>query len=369
MKIGFDGKRTTQNFTGLGNYSRYVINLLTNFYPEDQYSVYALKPPLPGLRIPAVTYHYPVRQFLKGWWRSYGIADDLKRDKIDLYHGLSNEIPFSLKKTGIPSVVTIHDLIFLRYPQYYTFIDRKIYEFKFRNAAANADKIIAISEQTKRDIMHYFGAKEEKIEVIYQNCDPIFHETVSKEQKLRIRQTYNLPETYLLSVGTIEERKNLMVTVNALKTLNDVHLVVVGKATSYAKKVKEYIKNNELTQRVHFLQNVLLSDLPGVYQQAEIFVYPSRFEGFGIPVLEALHSGVPVIAATGSCLEEAGGPGSMYTDPDNSEQLTNQIRQLLGDHTKKQKMIADGYDHLKNFGDEKIAGQLNHLYRNILNNA
>ncbi len=369
MKIGFDGKRATQNFTGLGNYSRYVVKLLSEFYPENQYSVYAPKLPSPNLRIPSIQYHYPAFQFLKAWWRSYGIAGDLKRDKIDLYHGLSNEIPFSLKKNRIPSVVTIHDLIFLRYPQYYPIIDRKIYEIKFRNAAANADKVIAISEQTKKDIMHYFGTGEEQITVIYQNCDPVFHNVMSDEEKLRIRKTYQLPGHYLLNVGTIEERKNLMLILKALKDLDEVHLVVVGKETRYAGKVKEYIKNNCLTRRVHFLQNVLYTDLPGIYQQAEIFIYPSRFEGFGIPIIEALHSGVPVIAATGSCLEEAGGPGSMYTDPGNSEQLSDQIRQLLGDPAKKQKMILDGYNHLKNFGDVKIAGQLNDLYKNILNYA
>ncbi|MEJ7779408.1 MAG: glycosyltransferase family 1 protein [Daejeonella sp.] len=369
MKIGFDGKRTTQNFTGLGNYSRYVIKLLTKFYPENRYSVYSLKPPAPGFQIPSVDYHYPARRFFKAFWRSYGIADDLKKDEIDLYHGLSNEIPFSLKKTGIPSVVTIHDLIFLRYPGYYPFIDRKIYEFKFSYAAANADKIIAISEQTKRDIMHYLGATEKNIEVVYQNCDPIFHRRISDEEKLCIREAYNLPASYLLNVGTIEERKNLILTVKALKGLKDIQLVVIGKETPYAKKVKEYIKSNGLANRVHFLQNVRHTDLPAIYQQAEVFIYPSKFEGFGIPIIEALHSGVPVIAATGSCLEEAGGPGSMYTDPENSEQLTCQIRELLNDHPKKRQMILDGYEHLKNFGDEKIAGQLTGLYRKILNNA
>ncbi|MHB1177899.1 MAG: glycosyltransferase family 4 protein [Daejeonella sp.] len=367
MRIGFDGKRSTQNFTGLGNYSRYVIKLLTKFYPENQYSVYAIKPPNSDLLIPSVDYHYPEVKFLKVWWRSYGIACDLKKDKIDLYHGLSNEIPFSLKKSGIRSVVTIHDLIFLRYPEYYPFIDRKIYEFKFRNAASNADRIVAISEQTKRDLMHYFGTKEEQIEVIYQNCDPIFHRIISDEEKLSIRKTYTLPQKYLLNVGTIEERKNLMLTVKALKKLDDIHLVVIGKETAYAEKVKVYVKNNGLGHRVHFLKNVLYSHLPGIYQQAEIFIYPSRFEGFGIPIIEAMHSGIPVIAATGSCLEEAGGPGSMYTDPDNSEHLATQIRELLSDPIKKQKMILDGYEYLKKFEDRKIAAQLTNLYSNLLN--
>jgi glycosyltransferase involved in cell wall biosynthesis len=282
---------------------------------------------------------------------------------------LSNEIPFSLKKAGIQSVVTIHDLIFLRYPEYYTFIDRKIYDYKFRNAASNADKIIAISEQTKRDLMLYFGTEEDRIEVIYQNCDPMFYTMVSDEDKFQIRKKYNLPKNYLLNVGTIEERKNLILTVKALKELKDIHLVVIGKETPYVNKVKDYVKNNGLINRVHFLKNTVQTDLPGIYQQAEIFIYPSRFEGFGIPIIEALHSGVPVIAAKGSCLEEAGGMGSIYVDPDDNIHLAAQIGLLLADQTKKQRMISEGYEHLKNLEDEKIAKQLMTLYNNILNNA
>ena len=369
MKIGFDGKRATQNFTGLGNYGRYVIKLLVKFFPENQYSIYALKNPVSGLIIPSVDYHVPDSKFLKAYWRSYGITSDLKKHKIDLYHGLSNEIPFSLKKAGIRSVVTIHDLIFLRYPEYYPFIDRKIYEYKFRNAASNADKVIAVSQQTKRDLMQYFGTEEDRIEVIYQNCDPMYHTMVSDEDKFQIRKKYNLPKNYILNVGTIEERKNLILTVKALKELEDVHLVVVGKETSYSKKVKDYIKNNGLINRVHFLKNTVQTDLPGIYQQAEIFIYTSKFEGFGIPIIKALHSGVPVIAAKGSCLEEAGGIGSIYVDPDDSTDLATQIQLLLTNQTRKEKMISDGYEHLKNLEDEKIAEQLMSLYNNILNNA
>lgn len=372
MKIGFDGKRTTQNFTGLGNYSRYVLKNLGEHHPENHYSVFALRPPRGSeeLRIPSLSFHYPYNQLLKGYWRSYGIVNDLKNKGIDLYHGLSNEIPLGLKKAGISSVVTIHDLIFLRYPHYYPFIDRKIYEFKFRYAANHADKVIAISEQTKRDIIHYFNMDEDRIEVIYQNCNPIFQQVLSDKERLRIRSLYNLPEKYLLNVGTIETRKNLMLTVKALKELpSEIHLVVVGKETPYIDKINEFITRSSLTKRIHFLKNVDLKDLPGIYQQAEIFIYPSEFEGFGIPVIEALHSGIPVIAAKGSCLEEAGGIGSIYVDPRDHTGLADQISFVLGDEQKRQAMISAGSEHLKKFSDKKIANQLIQLYQNILINA
>src|SRR6476661_4084140 len=113
MNIGFDGKRTTQNLTGLGNYSRYIIRLLAKFHPEHKYTVYAQKPPSQNLKLSGVEYQYPSQKSLKSYWRSRGIINDLLKHEIKLFHGLSNEIPFGLKKAQIRSVVTIHDLIFL----------------------------------------------------------------------------------------------------------------------------------------------------------------------------------------------------------------------------------------------------------------
>ena len=369
MKIGFDGKRASQNLTGLGNYSRYVIHLLKKFHAENRYSIYALKNPNESLLITGVDYKYPLRQSFKAFWRSYGIKKNLIEDKVDLYHGLSNEIPYGLGKGGISTVVTIHDLIFIRFPQYYRLIDRIIYRIKVKYAIAKADRIIAISNQTKRDLIEYFRVEEAQITVIYQNCDPIFRQQLRQEYKFAIRQKYDLPENYLLSVGTIEERKNLMLLVQAVNELEDVHLVVVGRETNYIKKVKAYIQQNKLNERVHFLKNVSYIDLPAIYQQADIFFYPSRFEGFGIPILEALHSGVPVIAATGSCLEEAGGSGSIYVDPDDWKGLAEQIKLINGNANRKETMVQAGYLHLKNFDDQKIAREINQLYKDVVNHA
>ncbi len=369
MRIGFDGKRTTQNLTGLGNYSRYIISLLTKFHPQNHYLIYALKKATPDLEIREVEYHYARKHSIKSYWRSYGVVKNVVNDKIDLFHGLSNEIPYGLKKAGIPAVVTIHDLIFIRYPEYYPLLDRLIYRFKFRHAAQKADKIIAISKQTKQDLIRYFGIKEDRIEVIYQNCNPIFHQMITQEARNVITQKYNLPEKYLLNVGTIERRKNLMLIVKALKEVDNIHLVVVGKETEYAETVKEFIGQNDLVNRILFLKNVTYNDLPGIYQQAEIFIYPSRFEGFGIPIIEAMHSGIPVIAAKGSCLEEAGGPGSIYVDPDDEKDLANQIRNILINGEKKADMISCGRQHLGKFEDKKIANQVIQLYQNIIDNA
>ncbi len=375
MKLGFDGKRALQNFTGLGNYSRFVLGILSAKYPQNQYLVYCPKKELSDrtkylYMLKSVVFKFPENKAFKSFWRSFGIVKDLKSDTIQLYHGLSNEIPFGMKKTGIKSVVTIHDLIFLRFPEFYPWLDRKIYKYKFKFACKNADKIIAISEQTKNDIIQFFGIPEDKIEVIYQNCSSTFSERKTESELKNIAEKYSLPEKYLLNVGSIETRKNLLLAIKSLKSIpSDIHLVIIGKETHYAKILKDYIANQNLAERVHFLKNIPFTDLPGIYQRSEIFIYPSRFEGFGIPIIEALHSGVPVIAATGSCLEEAGGPDSKYIHPDNEIELAKSINFILKNPQERQKMVENGREYVKKFDDNIIAQQLIELYQNTLKNA
>lgn len=319
------------------------------------------------LSYPAIQVRTPGIPILKSLWRSRFVVTRLLKDKIDLYHGLSHEIPVSIQNTSIKTVVTIHDLIFLRYPQYYKPADRKIYEMKFRNACKNANKIIAISEQTKRDIIHYFGTDDSKIEVVYQSCDPSFALKYNAEHLSIIRAKYHLPEKFLLNVGTIENRKNLMLIVKALSGIpEEVKLVVIGKETPYAGKVKEYLTEHQLESRVLFLEDIPFGDLPAIYQLSKIFVYPSEFEGFGIPVLEALNAGVPVIAATGSCLEEAGGPSSLYIPPTDHLALTVAINNILQDPGLRNQMIAAGKLHAEQFKENAHAENLMRIYKSLL---
>ncbi|NDV81497.1 glycosyltransferase family 1 protein [Bacteroides sp. 51] len=376
MRIGFDAKRAVQNYTGLGNYSRYIIKNLCRFYPQNEYILFA-----PKRRVNEQLSHlfeeykqiqvvYPMQYIwrkLSSLWRVWRVTSRFTNDGIQIFHGLSNELPINIRKSRIKSVVTIHDLIFLHFPQYYKPIDRKIYTYKFRKACQNANRIIAISECTKRDIIRLFNIPENKIEVIYQGCDESFHKEASAEKKKEVKERYNLPDKYILNVGSIEERKNVLLAVKALKQLpENIHLVIVGKRTPYTQKVDSFIQANKLKDRVHIYSNVSFKDLPAIYQQAEIFVYPSRYEGFGIPMIEALHSGIPAIGATGSCLEEAGGPESSYVDPDNVNELANTFNEILSSPEKRERMIAHGKEYVKRFTDEKLTRQLANVYKQII---
>lgn len=377
MKIGYDGKRAVQNFTGLGNYSRYVLESLVTYAPENEYRLYAParrpNPQLDGLLAQSggrLSLHLPEAAIWKHWpslWRIGGIRSDLERDGIDLFHGLSNELPLTIHRTrGVKSVVTIHDLIFLRLPHSYPAVDRRIYDYKCRYACRRADRIIAVSECTKRDIVYYYGIPEEKISVIYQGCDPAFARPVPQAEREEVCRRYGLPRRYVLCVGTIEERKNALMAVEALRRLpTELHLVLVGRPTAYAEKVKARVAEAGLQQRVHLLHGLPFADLPAVYQCASSFIYPSVYEGFGIPILEALNAGLPVVAAKGSCLEEAGGPHSFYADPTDADALADALRHTLIPEAAA-RMAEKGRKWAAQFTPEQLTAQTLECYRQAL---
>lgn len=375
MRIGFDGKRAVQNNTGLGNYSRYIIDILSQYYETNEYIIYApaqrenkaLNKILEKRNIQTV---HPATSFwrkCRSLWRVWGIKTQLKQDRLSIFHGLSNELPLSISKSGTKSIVTIHDLIFIRYPQFYKWIDRHIYTYKYRKACENSDRIIAISEMTKRDIITYWKIDEQKIDVVYQGCHPNFKLQASEKQKEEIREKYRLPQKYILNVGSIESRKNLLLIVKALEYIpDDIALIAVGKRTPYTNTVEEYINSHKLNNRVRLLHNIPFQELPVVYQLAQLFVYPSFFEGFGIPIIEAIHSGIPVIAATGSCLEEAGGPDSIYINPNDEKELAEKINILLSSPETASIMIENGRKYVERFSEEVIAQDIMHVYQKVL---
>ena len=375
MKLAFDAKRITHNGTGLGNYSRFVVNALADGFPNNSCHLYSPDKGKDHLRalVPErenVIYHYPGSSPLgalsKDWWRTYGIVRDLKREKPDVYHGLSNELPFGLAKAGIPSVVTIHDLIFVRHPQFYKPVDRAIYNFKFKKACLLADKVVAVSEMTKKDIIQIYGIPEEKIEVVYQGCNASFAQPVKQDKLYEVKHKYHLPEVFILNVGSIEPRKNLLLIVKALKQMGkDIPLVAIGKRTPYADVVEQYVRENNMEGQVTLLSNIPFEDLPAFYRLASLFVYPSFFEGFGIPILEALNSGTPVIAATGSCLEEAGGPDSVYVNPNDANDLSEKINLILTSSAQAEHMREAGREYAGRFQSEVIARDLMEIYRRI----
>ena len=374
--IGFDAKRIVRNGTGLGNYCRTLVNDLAAIVPDDwQLRLYAPDAGRDDLRRQVegaqhVQMVYPEGRRLKiqrSLWRIGPITNDLKRDGVGLYHGLTGELPMGIRKKGIRTVVTIHDLIFMRHPEYYHWLDTKIYTWKFHRTLREADRIIAISERTKQDIIELGGISGDRIDVVYQSCSPRFTTDVPPTLAAEVRAHYGLPQRFILSVGSIEERKNLLLAVSALCQLpTDIHLVAVGKPTKYAEKVTMEARRLGVGDRVHLLHGVPDTHLQALYHEAEVFVYPSRYEGFGIPIIEAIYCGLPVVAATGSCLEEAGGPDCLYVSPDDAEELAAAItRQLHGAEGREQR-IRQSRDYVRRFEGRDVAAQVLDIYRQLL---
>ena len=378
MIIGFDAKRIVRNGTGLGSYSRTLVNNLIVQCPEDtELRLYAPDKGIDALRNQiksGVTWCYPKRNsslftllspLMKPYWRSHGIVNDLKRDGVEVFHGLSGELPIGLRKAGIKGVVTIHDLIFLRHPEWYNPVDVMFYKWKFHKTLKEATKIIAISECTKRDIIHYGKVEPERIELIYQSFSPQFKQNSSPQNNTASKENSSLftlnssLKRYILSVGTVEERKNLGLAVKALDYLPDnVHLVAVGRQTDYAKSLPKH-------PRLHLMGQLPIEELTALYDGAEAFVYPSRYEGFGIPIIEAISRGLPVVACTGSCLEEAGGPDSIYVDPDDAQAMANAIKSVLKGAPDREQRIERSKEYIKRFEGNDVAAQVMQLYQNL----
>ncbi len=373
--IGYDAKRIVCNNTGLGNYSRNLVNALVAADRDTEFKLYTPCEGRKELRTQVqsaenVSFVYPHSMHFRlqrDLWRTKGVVKDLSRDKVDLFHGLSGELPRGLRKAGIPGIVTVHDLIFLRHPEYYHWIDAKIYARKFHITCREASRIVAISECTKRDILDFSNFPETRIDVIYQSCGTRFKSKVSEEEKQRVKTKYALPDQYILNVGTIEKRKNVLLAVKSLLRLPEsLSLVIVGRATKYIAEIQTFIVKHQLVNRVKFMHDIPNEDLPAIYQLASVFVYPSRYEGFGLPIIEGIQSGLPVVACTGSCLEEAGGPDNIYVDPDDEEGVANGIARFLKDISFRQQSIRRSMNFVRHFENQNFANQMLYEYQKVL---
>ncbi|MCD8393359.1 MAG: glycosyltransferase family 4 protein [Bacteroidales bacterium] len=372
LVIGYDGKRAVQNMTGLGNYSRLLVDSLAKEHPDDEFRLYAPKwrdnPRLtPVLERPNVKLELPRATVIGSLWRSRGVVKDLRRDHVDLFHGLSGELPVGLRKAGIPSVVTIHDVIFRRFPEYYKPIDRWIYDRKFARACREATRVIAISERTAHDIMELYGTSREKIDIVYQGCDPQFARPISTEEVAYMRRRYGLDFSYIVSIGTVEDRKNQLLAVKALAQLpKEIRLVIVGGQKAYAQQIKAYVATHGLEGRVVWIDRAPFPDLPLLYRGAILSVYPSRYEGFGLPVIESLSTGTPVVVARGSCLEEAGGPDTPAVDPDDVDELATACLRLIDDPVYHKLVAERGREYVRRFDLLEFAPQVWNVYLKAL---
>ena len=374
MQIAFDAKRAFQNFTGLGNYSRNLIQGLATAFPSIEYHLFT-----PCIRHeafnsfveahPRMHAHVPhskIDRSISSLWRSLTIHKELQKLKPAIYHGLSGELPLKMP-SGIKQVVTVHDLIFMRYPEQYAAIDRKLYVWKHRKACQQADRVIAISQQTKEDIVHFLGIEASKIEVIYQSCSDDYF-SVASQEKLNFIEQLGLNGPYILNVSSFNKRKNQLKLLQAYHngSASQSHqLVLVGNGGDYLKEVEAYINKHALHDKVRVFKDFDPEHLPALYQAAAFFVYPSFFEGFGIPIVEAQASGKAVVTSHGSCFKEVGGLHSIYVDPNSVESIGDAIDQLAINEEKRESMEVAGAKWAQQFTLKQFAEHTMQCYQQL----
>lgn len=372
MKIGFDAKRLFNNFTGLGNHSRTTVDILTEYYPGNEYLLYT-----PKIRHNSVTDQYlnkdncqtilPHGALRGSAWRTIGIASEVRKDSVDIFHGLSNELPAGL---DIPSVVTIHDVAFKTFPEMYHAQDRFTYNLKWRHACKKADRIIAISESTKHDITRFYDVDPARIDVVYQPVNRIYYTDEHGACPSSLTQHVQ-DKPYLLYVGSINSRKNLLGIVKAIELLPKdlrIPLVVIGDGREYKQKVIKYIAGHGLQDLIIFTsEKVSIEGLRYLYSNARMLVYPSFYEGFGLPVVEALLSNCPVVTSNISSLPEAAGPDSLLVDPTDVHDIADKIEAFLTDELLRQDSTEKGYRYaMEIFHPRTLAGKLMDIYKQII---
>ena len=383
MIIGYDGKRAFQNTTGLGNYSRSLVTILSSCFPQNRYHLFApQQTDLFNLAAhPNVQAFTPRTNFYKRFpslWRRRAVVGDVIKSGADIYHGLSNELPFGIEKRTIKTVVTIHDLIFERYPETYNFDERYTHRWKIKHACKSADAVIAISQQTRKDLIDIYRVAPEKIFTCYQSCNPIFERKCTSEEKIVIRGKYNLPDRYFLFVSSIAPRKNLIAICKAMVLLNgklDIPLVVLGNGKKEKERVKRFMLDNGLANKIFFLNDLPQAkhlaftsalDFPAIYQQAVALIYPSIFEGFGLPVLEALWSGLPVICSNTSSLPEAGGDAALYFSPADHELLADHMLNVASNEILTEELRSKGLKHAQQFDSKNYSSNIMDVYKSLL---
>lgn len=373
IHVAIDGKRFFQNAAGLGRYSRTLVAGLLSKEFAHRIKITLFKPKgrvrfsvgeYPNLEV--VRAKHPLGGDLgNGLWRFFRLPRLLRRNDISLFHGPSHILP---PKSRCPMVVTMHDLIFLRYPHYFPTWDRNYYRHAFKNAAARADHIISVSQATKQDLIDLLAIPEEKISVVYPAMDDAFR-PLDQNRLAKIRSKHALPHRYILFVGTIEPRKNIVRTAKAFDSLQaagkidaQTQFIVVGTKGWFFDEIIKELETLPCRSRIRLLGGVSQEDLSGIYQMATLMAYPSECEGFGYPVIEAMRLGTPVLTSNCSSLSEAGGDAALLVNPLDVEEIAHGMLRLIDDQVVRQTAIKAGIDHAKNFNPMKMASQTLSIY-------
>jgi glycosyltransferase involved in cell wall biosynthesis len=368
MRICLDVSAAVHRRAGLGRYTHELLRALLTLHTHT-YSVFyhqrgeaRLDPPID--RLPQITTSLNVRPWRLRTALAYFV--DARMDamfpNIDLFHATEHLLP---RLKNIRSVFTLHDLIFQFDPGAHKPLNIAFLKTMMPRFLRAADAIISVSECTKRDAMRIYHIAPEKIHVIHEGVDPRFHPIDDRARLAEVRRVYNLPDRFILHVGTIEPRKNLPILFEALAQLKEHTLVVAGKTGWLTKSIFARLDELGVRDRVRFTGYILDADLPALLSAATLLVMPSKYEGFGLPVLEAMACGAPVLASNTSSLPEVGGDAALYAPPDDARAWVQMIDRVLGDASLRRSMYDKGLKQAALFSWDTAARKTLDVYEHV----
>lgn len=369
MLVAYDARPLLKNKAGIGHYTRYLLeNIIVNDFNISlvlcsNKEIFFEKND--RIELSGVSgYLWKINSNL---WFQLILPIILKKHMVDLFHGTMFLVPIF---SNVPSIVTIYDLVLEIFPETMHWKNWLPLKTLMKASANKASRIIAISENTKKDIIKYFGVDQEKIMVIYPGVGKEFSPQKREHDNI-ILKNYNLSPGYILTVGTLEPRKNLIRLLNAYKMLvvnedSMPNLVMVGGRGWLKEDINKTVDSLGLREKIVFTGYVPDSDLPALYRNAGVFVYPSLYEGFGLPPLEAMACGTPVVASNTSSIPEVIGDAGLLVDPYNPAEIARAVAFVLKDNDLSARLERAGLIRSGLFTWDKTAQETIKLYQEVI---
>ena len=375
MRIGFDIRPFLRDETGVGVYFKNLLFSLARIDKENEYFLFSssMKDRLPQSKIPQFEkmrlkdFRYPVRVvnfflYRFGWPR----LDDFFRTELDLTH---SPHPLLLSTRG-RKIVTVHDLFFLDFPERVDKDARKVFRKRIEHSLHNADGVLSVSRFTAGQVIQRFSVDQRKVKVVYHGINRRLWRDVSDEEIAKTKKKWGLPSSYLLFVGALEPRKNIGNLLRAFKLILEkrpqVFLVLLGPEGLDSEAVRKEIKELDLRFRVKRIGYVAENELRCIYRSATVFVFPSLWEGFGLPLLEAMASGLPIAASEKTAIPEVAADAALYFNPEETEDIADKVIRILENEDLRRTLVSLGNKRIENFDWERTAGETLDFYREVV---
>lgn len=372
MRIGIDARMYSTRFTGIGRYVHELVSTLAQIDKKNEYVLFMNEPEYSEFQPPNKRFskvlvnakHYSVAEQTRFLWK-------LWRSRLDLMHFTHFNAPLLYRGK---TVVTIHDLILSFFPgkKMNSIFRRLPYQWILKNVVKHSERIIAVSKNTKEDLLKMFDIDAGKIEVIYEGVADIFGPREDKEALDDVLKKYMITKDYILYTGVWRSHKNLVNLVRAFRLLRgdegfEPQLVITGQEDPYYPEIKRAVRELELENDVIYTGLVPEEELVALYQGAKAYAFPSLYEGFGLPPLEAMRCGTPVVASESSCIPEiCGEDNALFFDPLDPEDIANTLRRLWLDETLQKDLRERGLKHSRKFSWEKMGEKTLELYKDLL---